>query len=45
MGVAGLLIGGAISFRRQGLPRFISISFWVLAGMSLLGAYLLTYGL
>ncbi|UPO77825.1 MULTISPECIES: hypothetical protein [Arthrobacter] len=45
MGVAGLLAGGAISFRRQGLPRFISISFWVLAGMSLLGAYLLTYGL
>ena len=45
MGVAGLLAGGAISFRRQSLPRFISISFWVLAGMSLLGAYLLTYGL
>ncbi|MCC3283981.1 MULTISPECIES: hypothetical protein [Arthrobacter] len=45
MGLAGLLIGGAISFRRQGLPRFVSISFWVLAGMSLLGAYLLTYGL
>ncbi|MFF3037554.1 MULTISPECIES: hypothetical protein [Arthrobacter] len=45
MGLAGLLIGGAISFRRQGMPRFVSISFWVLAGMSLLGAYVLTLGL
>ncbi|MBO0896657.1 MULTISPECIES: hypothetical protein [Arthrobacter] len=41
MGLAGILIGGAISFRRQGMSKIITISFWVLAGMSLLGAYLL----
>ena len=41
MGLAGLLIGGAISFRRQGMSRIITVSFWVLAGLSLLGAYLL----
>ena len=41
MGLAGLLIGGAISFQRQGVNRLISISFWVLAGLSLFGAYLL----
>jgi hypothetical protein len=44
MGVAGLLIGGAISFRSQKAPKAIVISFWVLAGMSLLAAYLLTLG-
>ena len=41
MGLAGLLIGGAISFRSQGASKIISVSFWVLAAMSLLGAYLL----
>lgn len=40
MGVAGLLAGGAISFRAQKLPKALSISFWVLAGMALLAAYL-----
>lgn len=39
MGVAGLLIGGAISFQRQGASRIISIGFWVLAGLSLFAAY------
>lgn len=42
MGLAGLLIGGAISFRRQQLPRALSVGFWVLAGLALLAAYLLT---
>lgn len=42
MGVAGLLIGGALSFRSQGFALFVQLCFWVLAGMSLLAAYLLT---
>lgn len=42
MGLAGLLVGGALSFRQQRKPRWTSISFYVLAGMSLLAAYLLT---
>ncbi len=42
MGLAGLLIGGALSFRSQGLPKALIISFWVLAGMALVGAYLFT---
>ncbi len=42
MGVAGLLIGGAVSFHRQGLPRAFVISFGVLAVMALVAAYLLT---
>ncbi|WAP51004.1 hypothetical protein OL239_13870 [Arthrobacter sp. ATA002] len=41
MGLAGLLIGGAISFRSQGMSKIVTVSFWVLAGMALLGAYLL----
>ena len=41
MGLAGLLIGGAISFRSQGVSKIITYSFWILAAMSLLGAYLL----
>ncbi|MBP3036963.1 hypothetical protein J2M53_11980 [Arthrobacter sp. zg-ZUI100] len=41
MGLAGLLIGGAISFRSQGMSKIIIVSFWILAGMALLGAYLL----
>ncbi|HKU34698.1 MAG TPA: hypothetical protein VJP90_04035 [Paenarthrobacter sp.] len=42
MGLAGLLVGGGISFHQQKKPLWISISFYVLAGMSLLAAYLLT---
>ncbi|MBJ2121296.1 hypothetical protein I6N91_09930 [Arthrobacter sp. MSA 4-2] len=42
MGVAGLLIGGALSFRSQGFPKALIISFWILAGMALVGAYLFT---
>lgn len=42
MGAAGLLVGGALSFRQQHAPRWIQISFYVLAGMSLIAAYLLT---
>lgn len=42
MGVAGILIGGALSFRSQGLSKWLIISFWILAGMSLIAAYLLT---
>ena len=41
MGLAGLLAGGALSFRSQGAPRLLTISFWVLAGMALIAAYLL----
>ncbi|MFD1211611.1 hypothetical protein ACFQ36_06100 [Arthrobacter sp. GCM10027362] len=44
MGLAGLLAGGAISFRSQKLPKALVIAFWVLAAMSLLAAYLLTLG-
>lgn len=42
MGLAGLLIGGAVSFHRQEMPRALTISFGVLAAMALLAAYLLT---
>lgn len=42
IGLSGLLIGGAISFRRQESHQALIISFWVLAGMALLAAYLLT---
>ena len=41
MGLAGLLAGGALSFRQQKKPRWTQIAFWALAGMSLLAAYLL----
>jgi hypothetical protein len=44
MALAGLLAGGAISFRQQKAPRWLIIVFWILAGMSLLAAYLLTLG-
>ncbi|MCG2620322.1 hypothetical protein LVY72_00165 [Arthrobacter sp. I2-34] len=44
MGLAGLLAGGAISFRSQKLPTLLVVVFWVLAAMSLLAAYLLTLG-
>lgn len=42
MGLAGLLVGGGISFRQQKRPAWISISFYVLAGMALLAAFLFT---
>ncbi|MCX6498174.1 MAG: hypothetical protein NTU93_05155 [Arthrobacter sp.] len=42
MGLAGLLVGGALSFRQQKSPLWIQIAFYFLAGMSLLAAYLLT---
>jgi hypothetical protein len=42
MGLAGLLVGGAWSFRQQKAPLWIQIAFYALAGMALLAAYLLT---
>ncbi len=42
MGLAGLLIGGAISSRRQDFATFLTVLLWILAGLSLLAAYLLT---
>lgn len=42
MGLGGLLVGGGLSFRQQKSPRWVQIVFYVLAGMSLLAAYLLT---
>ena len=42
MGLAGLLVGGACAFRQQQKPLWTQISFFVLAAMSLLAAYLLT---
>ncbi|HEY1156254.1 MAG TPA: hypothetical protein VGE95_08200 [Arthrobacter sp.] len=41
-GLAGLLIGGGIAFRQQRKPVWTQVAFYVLAGMSLLAAYLLT---
>lgn len=42
MGLAGLLIGGAVSFHRQQMPKALIIGFAVLAAMALFAAYLLT---
>ena len=42
MGLAGLLAGGALSFRQQKAPRWIQVVFYILSGMALLAAYLLT---
>jgi len=42
MGLAGLLVGGALSFRQQKSPLWVQIVFYILAGMSLLAAWLLT---
>lgn len=42
MGLAGLLAGGAISFRRQERPKALIVSFWVLAGMAVAAGWLLT---
>lgn len=41
VGLAGLLIGGAIAFWQQKTPRWVPVSFGVLAVLSLLAAYLL----
>jgi hypothetical protein len=42
MGLAGLLVGGALSFRQQHKPLWTQVSFCVLAAMALVAAYLLT---
>ncbi|MDJ0459368.1 hypothetical protein PUN71_019360 [Arthrobacter sp. NQ7] len=42
MGLAGILIGGGISFRQQRKPLWTQVAFYVLAAMALLAAYLLT---
>ena len=42
MGLAGLLVGGALSFRQQKSPRWVQIVFYILAVMALVAAYLLT---
>jgi len=42
MGLAGLLVGGALSFRQQKSPLWVQMVFYLLAGMSLLAAWLLT---
>jgi hypothetical protein len=42
MGLAGLLVGGALSFKQQHKPLWTLVAFYVLAAMSLLAAYLLT---
>jgi hypothetical protein len=42
MGLAGLLIGGGISFRQQRKPAWTQVAFYILAAMALLAAYLLT---
>lgn len=42
MGLAGLLVGGAISFRQQQKPLWTQVAFYALAAMALLAAYLLT---
>lgn len=42
MGLAGVLVGGALSFKQQNKPLWTRIVFYVLAGMALLAAYLLT---
>lgn len=41
-GLAGILIGGVVSFRRQGMANWVWISFAVLAAASLVAAYLFT---
>lgn len=43
MAAAGLLAGGALSLRQQRAHISWIIACWILAGMSLLAAYLLTY--
>ncbi|GAA1353529.1 hypothetical protein [Falsarthrobacter nasiphocae] len=40
MALAGVLLGGAYSLRQQGLPRWTWICMLLLAGLSLVAAYL-----
>ena len=42
MALAGLLVGGALSFRQQRKPLWIQIVLFVMSASSLLAAYLLT---
>jgi len=42
MGLAGLLAGGAIAFRRQHQPRWLVAAFWVLAVLAVAAGWLLT---
>jgi hypothetical protein len=42
MGLAGFLVGGALSAKQRNAPFWIQIVFYTLAGMALLAAYLLT---
>jgi hypothetical protein len=42
MGLAGLLAGGAIAFKRQKRPTWILVCFWGLAVLALIAAYVLT---
>ncbi len=42
MGLAGLLIGGAYTFYQQKTPRWIPVSFLLLAVMALVAAFLFT---
>ncbi|MFB0835108.1 hypothetical protein ACX8Z9_09530 [Arthrobacter halodurans] len=42
MALAGILAGGALSLRQQKAHASWPVVCWVLAGMSLLAAYLLT---
>ena len=42
MGLAGLLVGGATVLPAAEKPLWMQIVFYILAGMSLLAAYLLT---
>ncbi|RZU61851.1 hypothetical protein [Zhihengliuella halotolerans] len=42
MALGGLLAGGAISLRRQKAHKSWIVVLWVLAGLSLLAAYMLT---
>lgn len=43
MGLAGLLAGGAIAFKRQQAPKLLIISFWVTAVLAVIAGWLLTF--
>ncbi|WP_309080167.1 hypothetical protein [Zhihengliuella sp.] len=45
MALGGILAGGAISLRQQKAHRSWIITCWVLAGLALLAAYVLTLDL
>jgi hypothetical protein len=42
MGLAGVLAGGALSLRQQKAHKSWIVMCWILAGMSLLAAYVVT---